>query len=111
MEPIDDIEYIQGQREFNQKRRDRRIGRVLLWSSVAPIIAGGVLWYLAERNWSDAADKKHEYNRSVFDSKKAQRLIKDNHDLNKAGDTKAIVGVGLGVLGAGLLVSGVVFAF
>lgn len=111
LQPIDDIEYIQGQREFNQKRSDRRVGKVLLWSSIAPILAGGVLWYLAERNWSDAADKKHEYNRSVFDSEKAQRLIKDNHDLNKSGDTKAAVGIGLGVIGAGLLVAGVVFAF
>ena len=88
LQSIDDIEYIQGQREFNQTRRDHRIGRVLLISSIAPILAGGVLWYLAERNWSDAADKKHEYSRSVFDSEKAQRLIKDNHDLNKSGDVK-----------------------
>ena len=111
LQAIDDIEYIQGQREFNQKRRDRRIGKAMLWTSIAPILAGGVLWYLAERNWSDAADKKHEYERSVFDSEKAQRLIKDNHDLNNAGDTKALVGIGLGVVGAGLLVAGVVFAF
>lgn len=111
LQAIDDIEYIQGQREFNQKRSDRRVGKVLLWSSIAPILAGGVLWYLAERNWSDAADKKHEYNRSVFDSEKAQRLIKDNHDLNKSGDTKAAIGIGLGAIGAGLLVAGVVFAF
>ena len=111
LQSIDDIEYIQGQREFNQKRRDHRIGRVLLFSSIAPIVAGGVLWYLAERNWSDAADKKHEYSLSVFDSEKAQNLIKDNHDLNKAGDTKGGIAIGLGVLGAGLLVAGVVFAF
>lgn len=111
LQPIDDIEYIQGQREFNQTRRDHRIGRVLLLSSIAPLVAGGVLWYLAERNWSDAADKKHEYNRSVFDSEKAQRLIKDNHDLNKSGDTKGAIAIGLGALGAGLLVAGVVFAF
>ena len=111
LQSIDDIEYIQGQREFNQKRHDRRVGKVLLFSSIAPIVAGGVLWYLAERNWSDAADKKHEYSRSVFDSEKAQRLIKDNHDLNKSGDAKGAVAIGLGVLGAGLLVAGVVFAF
>jgi hypothetical protein len=87
------------------------VGKVLLFSSIAPILAGGVLWYLAERNWSDAADKKHEYSRSVFDSEKAQRLIKDNHDLNNQGDTKAAISIGLGAIGAGLLVAGVVFAF
>lgn len=111
LQAIDDIEYIQGQREFNQKRSDRRVGRVLLFSSIAPIVAGGVLWYLAERNWGDAADKKHEYNRSVFDGEKPQRLIKDNHDLNKQGDVKGGVAIGLGALGLGLLVAGVVFVF
>ena len=111
LQAIDDIEYIQGQREFNQKRSDRRVGRVLLFSSIAPIVAGGVLWYLAERNWGDAADKKHEYERSVFDGEKAQRLIKDNHDLNKQGDVKGGVAIGLGALGLGLLVAGVVFVF
>ena len=111
LQSIDDVEYIQGQREFNQKRSDRRIGKVFLLSSIAPIVAGGILWYLAERNWGDAADKKHEYDRSVFDSEKAQRLIKDNHDLNKQGDVKGGVAIGLGALGIGLLVAGVVFVF
>ena len=111
LQPIDDIEYIQEQRVFNQTRSDRRIGRGLLWGSIVPIIAGGILWYLAESDWSDAADKKHEYSRSVFDSEKAQRLIKENHDLNKSGDTKAAVAIGVGVIGAGFLIAGVVFAF
>ena len=87
------------------------MGKVFLFRSIAPIIAGGVLWYLAERNWSNAADKKHEYNRSVFDSEKAQRLIKDNHDLNKQGDIKGGIAAGLGAIGLGLLVAGIVFTF
>ena len=111
LQPIDDIEYIQEQRVFNQTRSDHRIGRRLLWGSIAPILASGILWYMAERNWSDAADKKHEYERSVFDSEKAQRLIKDNHDLNSSGDVKAGISIGLGVIGAGLLITGVVFVF
>jgi len=111
LQPTEDIDFIQGQREFNQTRRDRRIGRGLLWGSIVPILAGGILWYMAERNWSDAADKKHEYGRSVFDSEKAQRLIRDNHDLNHSGDVKAGIAVGLGVIGAGFLISGIVFVF
>ena len=111
LQPIDDIEYIQEQRVFNQTRSDHRIGRRLLWGSIAPILASGILWYMAERNWSDAADKKHEYERSVFDSEKAQRLIEDNHDLNHSGDVKAGISIGLGVIGAGLLIAGVVFVF
>lgn len=108
---VDDIEYIQQQREFNQTRSKKRIGRGLLWSSIAPLIAGGVMWYLAERNWSDAADKKHEYDRSVFDSEKAQQLISDNHDLNHSGDVKGGIAIGLGALGLGLLTAGIVLAF
>jgi hypothetical protein len=38
-------------------------------------------------------------------------MVKDNHYLNKKGDTKAGVAIGLGVVGVGLLVAGFVLAF
>ena len=43
--------------------------------------------------------------------KKAQQLIKDNHDLNKQGDIKGGIAAGLGALGIGFLVAGIVFTF
>ncbi|MBR3851980.1 MAG: hypothetical protein IKJ76_08090 [Fibrobacter sp.] len=112
MEPIlDDLALIEEQNAFNDERSKRRIGRGLLWSSIVPIIAGGVMWYLAEKDWSDAADKKKAYGMSAFESPDTQKMVKDNHDLNKKGDTKAGIGIGLGVVGVGLLVAGFVLAF
>ena len=109
---LDDLEFIDEQKAFDKERGQRRIGRGLLWSSVVPIIAGGVLWYLAERDWSDAADKKHAYERlSAFDSDDTRKMVKDNHRLNDRGDTKCGVAIGLGALGLGLLTAGIILAF
>ena len=109
---LDDLDFIDEQKAFDKERSQRRIGRGLLWSSIAPIIAGGVLWYLAERDWSDAADKKHAYERlSAFDSDDTRKMVKDNHKLNDRGDTKCGIAAGLGALGLGLLTAGIILAF
>lgn len=112
MEPVlDDLDFIEEQNAFNEERSKRRVGRGLLWSSIAPFVAAGVMWYLAERDWSDAADKKKAYGLSAFESKDTQKMVRDNHDLNHSGDIKCGVAIGLGALGAGLLVTGFVLAF
>jgi hypothetical protein len=108
---VDNSSVVEMQREYDRERSRRYVGRGLLWGSIAPIIAGGVLWYLAERDWSDAADKKTVYNKSAFESPDTQRLVKKNKDLNDSGDTKGIIALGLGVVGAGLFVTGFVLAF
>lgn len=109
---LDDLEFIQDQREFDKARSRHRIGRGLLWGSIAPLIAGGVMWYLAERDWSDAASKKSAYEKlSAFDSDDTRQMVKDNHRLNDSGDTKCGVAIGLGALGVGLLAAGIVLAF
>lgn len=112
MEPVmDDLAFIEEQNAFNEERSKRRIGRGLLWGSIVPIIVGGVMWYLAEKDWSDAADKKKAYGMSAFESPDTQKMVKDNHKLNKDGDKKAAIGIGFGVVGIGLLVAGFVLAF
>ena len=112
MEPVmDDLAFIEEQNAFNNERSKRRLGRGLLWGSIVPIIAGGVMWYLAEKDWDDAAKKKKAYGMSAFESPDTKKMVKDNHDLNKKGDTKAGIGIGLGVVGIGLLVAGFVLAF
>ena len=109
---LDDLEFIEEQNAFNKERSQRRIGRGLLWGSIVPIIAGGVMWYLAERDWSKAADKKHAYEKlSAFDSDDTRQMVEDNHRLNDSGDTKCGVAVGLGTLGLGLLTAGIILAF
>ncbi|MCQ2104340.1 MAG: hypothetical protein MJZ26_00970 [Fibrobacter sp.] len=109
---LDDLDFIQEQREFDKARSRHRLGRGLLWGSIAPLIAGGVMWYLAERDWSDAAAKKSAYEKlSAFDSEDTRQMVKDNHRLNDSGDTKCGVAIGLGALGVGLLAAGIVLAF
>lgn len=109
---LDDLDFIQEQKAFDAERSQRRIGRGLLWSSIAPIIAGGVLWALAESDWSDAADKKKAYNKlSAFDSEDTRKMVKDNHRLNDSGDTKFAIGASLGGIGLGLLTAGFILAF
>lgn len=109
---LDDLDFIQQQRAFDKERGQRRVGRGLLWSSIAPIVAGGVLWYLAERNWSDAADKKKAYNKlSAFDSEDTRKMVRDNHRLNDRGDMEFGIAAGLGGIGLGLLTAGFILAF
>lgn len=108
---LDDLEFIEQQNAFNAERSQRRIGRGILWGSIVPFVAAGVMWYLAEKDWSEAADKKKAYNRSAFASEDTKQMVKKNHDLNDSGDVKGIVAGGLGVLGIGLLTAGIILAF
>lgn len=112
MEPIrDNLAMLEMQNEFNQKRKKKWIGRGLLWGSIAPFLAGGVLWYFAERDWEKAADFKEKYNRAAFQSAQTDSFIADNKSYNESGDTKMIVGASLGALGLALASVGVVFQF
>lgn len=111
LEAVDNTSIVEMQREYDKERSKRYFGRGLLWSSIVPIIAGGVFWYLAESDWSDAADKKTAYNKSAFESRDTQKLVKQNKDLNDSGDTKGLIALGFGVLGVGMFVTGFVLAF
>ncbi|MCQ2091333.1 MAG: hypothetical protein MJY85_01500 [Fibrobacter sp.] len=109
---LDDLDFIQSQNEFNARRSKHRKGRIMMYASIAPIVVGGTLWLLAERDWSKAADKKHAYEKlAAFDSPDTQKMIKDNNRLNDNGDIKFGIGVGLGAVGLGLLTTGFIFAF
>ena len=111
LEAVDNSSVVEMQREYERERSRRYVGRGLLWSSIAPIIAGGIFWYLAESDWSDAADKKTAYNKSAFESADTQKLVKKNKELNDSGDKKGLIAAGFGVLGVGLFVTGFVLAF
>ena len=112
MQPVlDDLPFIEEQKAFNAERSQRRLGRYMLLGSIAPFLAGGVLWYLAERDWSDAAAKKKAYNMSAFESEDTKKMVKDNHDLNHKGDVKGIVAASLGAVGLGLFTVGFIWSF
>lgn len=112
MQPVlDDLPFIEEQKAFNAERSQRRTGRYMLLGSIAPFLAGGVLWYLAERDWSDAAAKKKAYNLSAFESEDTKKMVEDNHDLNHKGDIKGIVAAGLGAVGLCLFTVGFIWSF
>lgn len=112
MEPIrDNLALLEMQNEFNAERRSRWIGRGLLWSSIAPIVAGGVLWYLAEQDWKKAAEAKDKYNAAAFETDKTAGYLSDNRKYNDAGDTKIAIGASLGAVGLALAITGVVLQF
>lgn len=106
MEPIrDNLAILEMQTEFNKLRQKKWIGRGLIWGSIAPIIGGGVLWFLAERDWQKAADLKEKYEASAFQSAKTDEFIADNKSYNNSGDTKMIIGASLGA--AGIIMGGI----
>lgn len=113
LEPVTmNLGIIDMQKEYNRERTKRFIGRGLLWSSIVPFISAGILWYLAESDWTVASEKKDAYEGgSAFYNEDTRKLIEDGKKYNKRGDTKGIVGGSLGLLGIGLATVGFVFAF
>lgn len=100
------------QKEYNTERTKRFIGRGLLWSSIAPFVSAGVLWFLAEQDWKVAKDKKDAYESgSAFYNEDTRKLIEDNKKYNDRGDVKGLTALGLGILATGLLSVGFVLAF
>ena len=96
------------QKEWIRKRNMRFAGHVLMGASIAPIIAGAIVSYMASVNYSDADEIKEDLNRHVSaGGAKYQELKDENHDLVKKGDQKMVVGGSL--IGAGLLMLGVGF--
>lgn len=112
LRPIaEDLDKMQYQVNFKEKRKKKWIGRGLLWSSIAPILTGGILLYLAEQDWEKATDYKYAYEDAAFHSTDTDRLIEKNKDLNRSGDQKAIAATALGSIGLILASIGLVFQF
>jgi len=105
----EDLNKLQSQIDFVTHRQRKWIGRGLLWSSIAPVLAGGVLAVLADRDWSKAANDRNAYQDAAFASSETIRLVKENKDLNASGDLKAKIGAGLG--GLAVLTAGLGLAF
>lgn len=113
LEPVTmNLGIIDMQKEYNTERTKRFIGRGLLWSSIAPFVSAGVLWFLAEQDWKVAKDKKDAYESgSAFYNEDTRKLIENNKKYNDRGDVKGLAALGLGILGSGLLAVGFVLAF
>jgi len=107
----EDLNKLQSQIDFVNHRKHKWWGRGLLWSSIAPVVAGCTMVVLADRDWAKAAEDKSAYQDAAFASSETERLVKDNKDKNESGDLKAKIGGGLGGLAVLLASVGLVLQF
>jgi len=101
----DDLNKLQAQLDFVSHRKHKWVGRGLLYTSIAPLVAGAVTYALANYDWSKAADYKRSYEAAAFQSTATEGFIAQNKKYNNSGDTKAMVAGGLG--GVALLLASV----
>ena len=108
MEHLTDFEEIRKQSEWLHERRMSFVGKVLMGSSVAPVLVGSLLLYIAQQNYDDADDIKSELSMPSAAKGKNYNEKKDkNKDLVKTGDRYTIIGgsligTGIAVFGLGL---------
>ncbi|MBR4917168.1 MAG: PEGA domain-containing protein [Fibrobacter sp.] len=108
MEHLTDFEEIKKQEEWIKQRRISYIGKVLMGSSIAPILAGSLLLYLAQKNYDDADDIKAELKMpSAAKGENYNSKKEKNRDLVDTGDRYSIIGgsligTGIAVFGLGL---------
>lgn len=109
--PLNNPIELEAQKEWVKARQKNFIGKVLMGSSIAPIIAGGLLTLLAYQDYDDAQKIKDELKTpAAAGGTNFQAKVDKNHDLVEKGDRKIIIGgslLGCGVLmfGAGILLS------
>jgi len=74
-------------------------------SSIAPIIASALFFYLANKDYDEAKDIKDELNMPAsVNGANFQQKIDKNKDLVDSGDRKMVIGASLA--GAGVLLFG-----
>ena len=111
MEHLTDFEEIKKQEEWLKQRKVSFIGKVLMGSSVAPIIAGSLLLYLGQKSYDDADDIKAELKMpSAAKGENYNRKKQKNKDLVDTGDRYTIIGgsligTGIAVFGLGLFLT------
>lgn len=109
--PITNFAELEQQKQWIKERKKNFIGKTLIGSSIAPLIAGGIMTYLATRDYDDAKSIKKDLEKpATFNGANYQAKVKENHDLVDKGDRKMIIGgslIGLGglMLGAGILLT------
>jgi hypothetical protein len=105
MEHLTDFHEIQKQEEWYHQRKVSYIGKVLMGSSIAPVLLGSLLLYLGQQDYEDAEDIKNELTMpSASKGAKYNEKVKKNKDLVDSGDRYSIIGGTL--IGAGIAVFG-----
>lgn len=108
LSPITDPTEQKAQEEWYNARWKSKFGKVLMGSSVGPILAGALFTYLANVDYDDAKHIKKELDRPIIaQGANYQAKVEENHDLVDKGDRKMILGGTL--VGTGILMLGVGF--
>jgi len=106
MEHLSDFEEIQKQKEWLKQRKMSFIGKALMGSSIAPVLLGSLMLYLAQENYDDADDIKAELSMPSASKGENYNAKKDeNRDLVRTGDRYSIIGGSF--IGAGIAVFGI----
>jgi len=104
--PISNPVELELQKQWVKERKKSFVGKVLMGSSVAPILAGALLTYLGTQDYNDAQAIKDQLKiPASLNGEHYQAKVKENHDLVKKGDRKIIAGGSL--VGTGLLMFGI----
>lgn len=109
---ITDAGELKAQKEWRKNRTKKRVGIILMGSSVAPAAVGGIFAYLAHKEYEKARDLRDE----LSDPHVAGG---DNYEQKKAankrhadrGDERAIASIVSFSVAAGLLAAGLVITF
>ena len=105
MEHLTDFEEIKKQEEWYHQRKVSFIGKVMMGSSIAPVLMGSLLLYLAQEDYDEAEDIKNELKMpSAAKGDNFNAKVQKNKDLVDSGDRYSIVGGSL--IGAGIVVFG-----
>lgn len=108
LQPITTPVEMEIQNAWVKEQKKNFIGKVLMGSSIAPLLAGALLSYLANQDYDDARHIKDQLNiPSTLNGSHYQAQVNKNHDLVKKGDRKLTVGGSL--IGTGILMFGVGF--
>lgn len=108
MEHLTDFDEVRKQQDWLHERNMSRAGKILMGSSVAPVIIGALFLYLAQEDYDEAEDIKGALRMpSAAKGEKFNEKVKKNKDLVDSGDRKTIIGGSL--VGAGIAVFGLGF--
>lgn len=93
--PITDEKQILSQKKFVKHRSFRKIGRFMIGGSLLLAAGGGVLMWLAQRDYDDALTAKNTLEQSSISGPDYDKWKKENEDKSNAGNTKTWISIGL----------------
>lgn len=111
LQPITTPIEMELQKEWVKEQKKDFVGKVLMGSSIAPLLAGALLVYLANQDYDDAKQIRDRLSTpATFNGTHFQAQVNKNRDLVKKGDRKmtiggSLIGTGIIMLGVGFLIS------